>query len=152
MFPFPQTMHLACTPKISQVSLALLMMLVGCGRVEHIPADQVHAQYVAALQANDREGALALTVDRGDLQALQAASVDQQLLRMHAEMQGTTGAFPTGPLVRVEILPMETKGQDQVGRSRWVYPQRTICHQAVLQQTPGGWRVTGWYDSLNCEL
>jgi len=128
----------------------LALLFAACGRAEALTPEQVHAQYVAALQANDRQTTLALTVDRGELHALQAASVDQHLQRMQTEMQGATGAFPTGPLRRVELLPLATEGQGRVGWSRWIYPERTICHQAVLQPTPQGWRVAAWHDSITC--
>ena len=128
----------------------VLLLLVACGATEALTPEQAHEQYVAAVRAKDRQKVLALTVDRGELNVLHVASVDQQMERMQIEIAGATGDFPTGPLSHVEILPLVTEGEGQVGYSRWIYPERTICHQAVLQQTPQGWRVVAWYDSITC--
>jgi hypothetical protein len=126
------------------------LLVAACGTNPTLTPDQVHEQYVAALRANDRQQVLALAVDRGDLQALNEASIDQQLERMQVEIAGNAGSFPSGPLSRVDILPLVTQGESRIGYSRWVYPRRTICHQAMIQETPQGWRVTAWYESVRC--
>ncbi len=131
------------------LGIAVLLM-AACGTNATLTPEQAHEQYIAALRANDRQQALALTVDRGELQALQEASIEQQLERMQLEIAGNAGDNPSGPLSRVDILPLETEGEGRIGYSRWVYPRRTICHEAVLHPTPQGWRVTAWYDSATC--
>ena len=135
-------------------AVGLMLVLTACrgNPATHVadsaPLDQtnaqdVHAALLTALQANDREQVMALTVDDQ-----QAARAETWLRMVQAYMQSTAteGPYATGgELSRVEIIGIEHHGAASVGRSRWVYPQKTVCHIAELAQTGQGWRVTSFH-------
>lgn len=106
-------------------------------------AEKVHAALLAALEANDREQVIALTVDDQ-----QAARADTWLRMVQSYMQSTAtdGPYATGgKLQRVEIDRIDERGAARQGRSRWIYPQKIVCHVADLTQTTRGWRVTSFH-------
>ena len=97
------------TPWHIATRLALGLMLAACGQepATRPSAAQVHATFLAALRANDRQQVLDLFVDDDtrDERAHHALS------EIQAEMEGRHGAFPTGgQLSQVQVVRIETRG------------------------------------------
>ena len=132
--------------------IAAMTALTACGSasqavthqraVDSTDATAVHAAFVTALQTNDRAAAVALTVD--DQQDARAGTW-LQMIASYRDSTATEGPYVTGgALRRVEVEPLVVQGAGQQGRSRWLYPSRTVCYRAELSSTTGGWRVAAF--------
>lgn len=131
---------------------AAMAVLTACGSgsqtatrqqaVDVTDATAVHAAFVTALQTNDYAGVIALTVD--DQQAARAGTW-LQMITSYRDSTATDGPYVTGgTLRRVEVEPLVAQGAGQQGRSRWLYPSRTVCYRADLSSTTAGWRVAAF--------
>jgi hypothetical protein len=110
--------------------------------VDLTDATAVHAAFVTALQTNDRAGVVALTVD--DQQAARAGTW-LQMIASYRDSTATEGPYVTGgALRRVEVESLVAQAAGQQGRSRWLYPSRTVCYRAELASTAAGWRVAAF--------
>ena len=139
------------------LTLGLMLVLTACGGSDDgaaaapRSAEQVHAAYLAALRANNREQALALTID--DQQEIR---VDEALRMVQSYMysKATTGPYATGgDLSDVQVVKIEDRGTATHAWSRWQYARKAVCHETALTQTSQGWRVAEFYvsgDSTNC--
>ena len=133
------------------LTLIVMLALAGCGR-QRAPApavaaptspEEVHAAFLAALRANDREQVMTLTVDDQ-----QAARAETWLRMIQTYMHSTTTEGPHatgGNLSAVEVVKLDDRGVARRGWSRWAYARKTICHVADLTQTSQGWRVTSFH-------
>jgi hypothetical protein len=120
------------------LTLGLALLLAACGGVSARSAEQVHAAWLAALQANDREQALALFADT----QFKELQVQPALNTVQNEMHRPVGPFGRGgPLLSVRAVRMEDRGAGKRGWSRWQYANEELCHITDLTLTPQGWRV-----------
>jgi hypothetical protein len=124
------------------IALVLLSLLAACGRdgMARLTDDQVHRQWIAALRNNDRAAAQKLLapeaqayVDRG-LELVQSAMNEAQF----------------GKLKEIVIDVPIPHGVGRIGKSTWIFEQRTICYEASLAQIDGEWKITNW-GARNCE-
>ena len=139
----PHMDHLCTTLLI----VCCMLMLAGCGTppTPALTAAAVYQPYLDALQHNDRATFLTVSVD--DPHA--ASDADHYLERITWDADSAnvrTGAH----LARVELVALVDEGAGTRGTSRWVYANRTMCHDAILAETPAGWPVTAWYELPHC--
>lgn len=99
-------------------------------------ADEVHAAWVEALRANDRQAAQTLVASDATLDLDWALTQAQYLVTLDSPLMGR--------LVAVDVETPEPRGAGQVGRSIWRMERLTSCFHTTLAQTSAGWRVTGW--------
>jgi hypothetical protein len=127
-----------------------LLLLTSCGgssAASQTP-EEVHARWVEALRANDRQTLLDLASET----EYKAATVDQALNRMQDYIKHGYVAMGVqgGPLQGVNILPMEDSGQGKTGYSLWRFASARICYAAELIPTDAGWKVRSWGQRRRC--
>ena len=67
------------------------------------------------------------------------------MIASYRESTATDGPYVTGgALRRVEVEPLVAQAAGRQGRSRWLYPSRTVCYRAELASTTAGWRVAAF--------
>jgi hypothetical protein len=125
------------------IFLVLLSACSSAAATPPIPASDpaaVHAAWLAALDGNDRQAAVAL-MGLSDMRmreesVFSSMSPIQSYKRRAADSMEWPGAFE-----RVEIVTLREAGAKKEGMSRWVYAGATLCWRAVLEQVDGQWRV-----------
>ena len=140
-------LHIHPHPWCAALNGRCLLILPGCGApaTPALTAAAVHQTDLDALQHNDR--ATLLTVSDDDPHA--ARDADHYLERIVADAD-SANVRTGGHLARVDLVVLVDEGAGKRGTSRWVYANRTICHDAVLAETAAGWRVTAWYELSHC--
>jgi hypothetical protein len=136
-----------CLPALG----GLLILLAACRDVRAVVdpgPEAVHAAWVTAVRANERDAALALVAPMGGNEAL---FVDGALGRMLEILRdGSNGTIETGALEGVDTLPLTDAGAGKVAISVWRFAAVTWCWETQLTPTDAGWRVTGWKQRLDC--
>ncbi len=130
------------------VLVLLLLASCGGGSAASQTSEEVHARWVEALRANDRQTLLDLAAET----EYKAATVDQTLNRMQDYIKHGYVAMGVqgGPLQGVDILPMEDSGQGKTGYSLWRFASACICYAAELIPTDAGWKVRSWGQRSTC--
>jgi len=130
------------------VLVLLLLASCGGGSAASQTSEEVHARWVEALRANDRQTLLDLAAET----EYKAATVDQTLNRMQDYIKHGYVAMGVqgGPLQGVDILPMEDSGQGKTGYSLWRFASACICYAAELIPTGAGWKVRSWGQRSTC--
>jgi hypothetical protein len=137
------------------LSVSVLLLVLGvvsaCGQGDAIAdpgPEAVHAAWVAAMRANERDVARDLVASMGGSEAV---FVDTALSRMqHILRDQSNGTIATGPLLGVDTLPLQDAGQGKVGTSVWRWEQQTWCWETQLVAEEGRWKVAGWKQRLHC--
>ena len=125
---------------IGLLMLAMLWSACGASTVTLTP-DQVHRQWVMAMQENDRTKAAAV------LASTQMQNLDGALNSMQIEQNSPV----LGPLLgQVDIQAPSAVGAGMTGRSIWRFTNKTECYTTTLAQVDSLWRVTNW-SRVNCQ-
>jgi hypothetical protein len=128
-----------------------LLLLAGCGgsggATSQAP-EEIHARWVEALRANDRQTLIDLAAET----EYKAAAVDQTLNRMQDYIKNGYVAMGVqgGPLQGVDVLPLQDSGQGKTGYSLWRFASACICYAAELIPTDAGWKVRSWGQRRRC--
>lgn len=117
------------------VTLLALLPACGGGSSARSPGE-VHAAWVEALRANDRQAAQVLVATDASLDVDRALEQAQYLVTH--DQQGA------GRLVAVDMEAPVAQGAGQVATSIWRLERLNSCFRATLAETSEGWRVTGW--------
>lgn len=130
--------------------LVMTTLLTGCSgtnATSQTPED-VHAQWIAALQSNNRSALLNLAAE----QDFKTSFVDDSVRRMQDYIANgyETGYVTGGAFQGVDVLELTDIGQGKTGWSRWRFADLSICYATTLTPTETGWRVLDWGQRSNC--
>ena len=143
--------------------LLFVLLLSACSSAATTPAAlpipasdpaAVHEAWIAALDGNDRQAAIAL-MGRSDMQSREGAvfsylSPIQYYKRSAANNKEWPGIFE-----RIEVVGVFDAGAQKEGFSRWYYGRGMLCWRAVLDQVDGQWRVMEFWKESSakaCEV
>lgn len=126
------------------LGLALIALMTACGpaspsatTVDRSDPAAVNTAWLAAIQANDIDAALALyDGGSGDANAINVKNYMEMVARRAASQ---------GALQQVATLSLVDHGPTKRAYTLWSYEQKALCFTSDLNQLDGKWTVTGWY-------